>query len=471
MLTESDLKETQNLAIDRLYDTDETLLIAPKGFGKCVVGFTALQELIKDEIVTRVLVLSTAQVCTQVWDREPEVWEHLRDLDYVCLTGNDEAKRKKLMATNSSIVICNFELMAWLFTEYSKHNFDALMVDEITKLKSVGGVGFKKIRKHLKAFSWRCGMTADPVAQESVEIYGQMLIIDQGKRLGRNKDNFKRKYFMQTDYMGNKWDIQPGGLARLTKALSTAIYTVDSTDYEAGLPELIDIPVPVTMPEVARRYYKELVKHNFVYVDHQAIEAPNEAVLQGKLFQLCCGSIYHMPEDDEYSAHQLAKKVVLDIHSVKMSALDKIVKSIDTPILIAYQFSFQRDELIKKYNAPVFSAKNSKKFNENLKEMWNTGQLPMMLVHPKSAGHGLNLQYGTCFTLVCLGYFWSADEWDQLIGRLRRRGQQSKIVNRYTIFCKDTIEDCVMKPRLDARDESSKVFHEYVEKQKILPIL
>ena len=175
----SDLSETQQLAIDRTYENDETMLVAPKGFGKCVVGFTAIQDLVDDGILNRVLVLSTAQVCKEVWAKESEGWEHLKGIDFVCLTGHDEKKRRALMAENSCIVVCNFEIMAWLFTEYPKHNFDGLIVDEITKLKSVGGTGFKKIRRHLKNFKWRVGMTADPVAQESIEIYGQMLIIDK----------------------------------------------------------------------------------------------------------------------------------------------------------------------------------------------------------------------------------------------------------------------------------------------------
>ncbi len=470
MLKLSNLKETQQLAIDRLYESDETMLIAPKGFGKCVVGFTAIQDLVKDNVLKRVLVLSTAQVCKEVWAKEAENWEHLQGIDAVCLTGSDVEKRHSLMKQNSRIVICNFELMAWLFTNYEDPIFDGLLVDEITKLKSVGGTGFKKIRKFLKHFSWRVGMTADPVAQESIEIYGQMLIVDQGKRLGRNRDNFKRKFFMQMDYLGHNWEFQPGGLERLTAVLSDVMYTVDSAEYEEGLPALEDIKVPVKLPEIVRGYYTEMVKHNFVYIKHQALEAPNEAALQSKLFQMCCGSVYRTPEDDEFGVLKTATKKAIFLHKAKMNALDKLIKTMTTPVIVAYQFSFQRDELIKKYNAPVFSATNSKKYNDQLMDDWNAGIVPILLLHPKSAGHGLNLQYGNCSTLICLSYFWSADEWDQLVGRIRRRGQRASTVTRYTIFCTDTMEDCVMQPKLEQREESADLFHEYLAKQKILNI-
>lgn len=464
----SDLTETQELAIDRLYENDETLLVAPKGFGKCVVAFTAVKDLISEGILDTVLILSTAQVCKEVWAKEADQWEHLKGIDYVCLTGCSVAKRHKLIAQNSSIVICNFENMAWLFTEYDSLKFDGLLIDEVTKLKSVGGAGFKKMRKHIKNFKWRVGMTADPVAQESIEIYGQMLIIDQGKRLGRNRDNFQRKYFMQMDYLGHDWELQPGGLARLTKILSDVIYTVDSKDYIDGLPELVDISVPVKLPIEVRQYYQEMVRHGFVYINHQALEAPNEASMQSKIFQMCCGSVYRTPEDDEYGELKTAKKEAIFLHDAKMRALSKLVGTINSQILIAYQFSFQRDELVKIYGAPVFKATNSKKVNDGILKSWNDGSLPMMIVHPKSAGHGLNLQYGNCHTLICMSYFWSADEWDQLVGRLRRRGQKSSVVNRYTLFCVDTVEDCVMKPRLDDRSQASDLFHEYLANQKII---
>lgn len=468
MHKQSDLKDNQNDAIDRLFDQDETLLIAPKGFGKCVVAFTAMKDLIDDGVLKRILVLSTAQVCSRVWDFEARQWDHLKDMSYVCLTGSTIEQREKLIAENSPIVICNFELLPWLLDKYPKKTFpfDGLLVDEITKLKSVGGVGFKKLRTKTKFLKWSVGMTADPVAQEQMEIYGQMLIIDQGTRLGRNKENFQRKYFMQMDYMGNNWQPQPGGLARLAKVLSDVIYTVDSTDYEDSLPELIDIEVPVILPDATRQYYEEMLKHNFVYINHQPLEAANAAILQSKLFQMCCGSVIWTPEDDKFVEGKLPKKKIIYLHDVKMRALDRLLKTIDTPVLISYQFTFQREALEKKYNAPVFSASNSKKVSDDMLTSWNDGTLPIMLVHSKSAAHGLNLQYGPGFSLIMLSYLWSADEWGQLIARLRRRGQKSKIVNRYTIFCKDTVEDCVMKPRLDSRDESSEIFHSYIKSNK-----
>ncbi len=455
MLTPNNFTPDQIKAIDHLFSVDECMLVAPKGFGKCIVGYTAISDLLNDGVLKRVLVLSTAQVCTMVWATEGAKWSHIKTNSIVCLTGNPEKKRICLMAENSQIVVCNFENLAWLFKTYPKHNFDGLLVDEITKLKAVGGVGFKKLRTQTKNFSWRVGMTADPVAQESLEIYGPMLIIDRGKRLGRNNDRFKRRYFMQMDYMGYDWGFQIGGLTRLTNVLKDVIYTVNSKEYVRHLPELRDIEITFDLPDVARKCYNDMVKHNTCEVGGCDIVAPNEAVLQGKLFQICCGTVYHQEEFDTF-------KTEIFIHDAKMQLLHKLMLKIDTPVLIAYQFSFQRDALVAAYDAPVFSAKNGEKRNAELLKKWESGEIPAMLIHPKSAGHGLNLQYGPGHTLICLGYFWSADEWDQLIGRLVRQGQKSLFVERYTICSKNTLEARVMKAKLNDRKNASDMFHEYL---------
>ena len=474
MLSPEDFKPDQDKGIDRLYEHNETMLVAPKGFGKCVVGFTAIHELINNGALKRVLVLSTAQVCTQVWAKEGAKWSHLAGRKYVCLTGESKLTRQNMLAQNTAIVICNFENLAWLMSLWDEHPFDGLLVDEITKLKAVGGAGYKKLRTKLKFFTWRSGMTADPVAQENIEIYGQMLIIDQGARLGRNRENFKRKYFMQMDYLGHQWDIQPGGLLRLTDILADVIYTVNATDYNANLPELIDHEIEVQLPEGIRNLYETMVKDSVVELRGVPIEAPNAAILQGKLHQMCCGTIYNTPELTEDELAEIVetgtsinvKRIPMFLHDAKMIALRALLKTIDSPVLIMYQFDYQRDYLIEEFGFPVFSAKNNGPKNDTLLYQWEKGDIDGMLIHPKSASHGLNFQYGPCHTLICLSYLWSADEWEQIPGRLVRQGQKSPTVDRYTIFCRNTVEDCVMKPKLLDRQDASELFHDYLRSLK-----
>lgn len=466
MLHYDNLDEKQLAAIDHLYEREETLLVAPKGFGKCVVGYTTVDDLLHNGELNRVLVLSTAAVCTDTWALEGAKWSHLDETNTVCLTGESPKKRIELMDSDAQIVICNFELMKWLFNEYptnKEHGFDGLLVDEITKLKSVGGSGYKLLRnRQLKHFKWRVGMSADPVAQVGTDIYGQMIIIDKGKRLGRNQDAFRRHYFMQMDYEGRKWDYQETGLKRLTHMLSDVIYTVDATEYEKDLPALNDYVELVEMPEDAREKYIEMAKDGFIMAGDEEVEAPNAAVVQGKMHQIANGAVYYDKIDGSgYGLKKITQAHIFD--DSKICACINLVRCISTPVLIAYEFDFQKAQLIERLKAPVYSSKLSKKNKQVLQADWDAGNIPYMLVHAKSAGHGLNLQYGPGHTLVCLTYFWSADMWEQLIGRLRRRGQKSKVVNRYTIVAKDSLEDIVMKPRLDKREVDSDRFHDYLK--------
>jgi len=467
MLTQDDISEEQHLAIDRLYEHDETLLLAPKGFGKCMVAYTAISDLLADKVLERVLVLAPAQVCTETWALEAEKWEHLDYDEVAVLTGHTEKQRTAQLMMESSVVVANFELLPWLIDYYGKDwPFDGLLVDEITKLKSVGGTTFRKFRKYIPKFKWSAGLTADPCAQETEDIYGQMLVVDKGKALGRNKEMFLRKYFMSLDFNDRQWQLQPGGGERLAKAIEGVIYRVNDEQYEKDLPELRDFEIEVEMPDSTREKYVTLARDDFAMIGDLELEAPNAAVLQGKLHQMCNGSVYVDDEIDEgETVYKVREMVWLD--SAKRIALDSLLaQSTDSPKLIAYQFDFERVYMQQEYGAPVYSSQLSPKKKKILREDWDAGEIPIMLVHPKSAGHGLNLQYGPCHTLICLSYFWSADMYDQLLGRLRRRGQASKFVNRYTFVTRNSVEDHVMKPRLASREESSERFDKYIAELK-----
>lgn len=461
------LVEAQHKAIDRLYEEDETMLIAPKGFGKCVVGFTAIQELIKDGIVKRVLVLSTAQVCTDTWAQESKEWDHL-EIPYVCLTKHDAQTRKSLMAQKTPIVICNFENMAWLLKTYEDHDFDGLLVDEITKLKTVGGEGYKILRKHLKKFSWRVGMTADPTAQESTDLYGQLLIIDYGRSLGRNQDRFRRKYFMQDDYYGRDWVPQPGGLERLSRDTAKVIYKVDPTEYEESLPDLVDHFIPVEMGGQTRAIYEELAKHRIADVGRHTVETPNAALLSAKLRQLANGFIYINEEEtsvDEEGYERVEKsRRTIVARSSKFDALDDLLNSIKDPVLIVYEYEYQLSYLKARYGFYNYHSGLSESEKSIMIDQWNKGFLRALVGHPKSIGHGLNLQYGPCKDLICLSPFWSHDQWDQVGGRLRRRGQKADQINRWVIYTKDTIEDQVIMPSLVNRKNMTEEFNNYLER-------
>lgn len=470
--TKKDLQSDQWDAIDYLIDNDETLLIAPKGFGKTVVCFTAATELLHLKHLARVLILAPSAVCKDAWAKAHNEWPHLAEYPSLSLAGLTPDKRlRALTSPDIKIIICNFENLAWLVDAHPKWDFDGLIVDELTKLKNVGGSNFKSFRKIITGknspLKWRVGATADAMAQESTDIYGQMLVVDGGKRLGRNKENFFANYFMPTNYMQTQWAFQPTKKEALAQVLSDIVYRVDPSQYTASLPELERIEVPVQMSIGAKKAYLELAKYGETMVGDNLVEAPNAGVVRQKMVQLCNGGIYYDVQvsavDDEgdpiYKTEQRA--YVYDWH--KIEAVKQIVNSLGSQALIVYRFDFQKKQLINAFSCPVYTASLSKAKRENILDQWNSGDLPVLAVHPRSAGHGLNLQYGNCHTLINMAAHDSNDEDGQIIARIWRRGQQAKKVTVYDVICENTIEDSQIVPRRDDRQAATEEFDSYLE--------
>ena len=423
-----DITQTQHLAIDALYEKN-TLLIASKGFGKAMAGQTAVQALLADDVLNRVLVLAPLKVAQLTWSKEYLKWSHLNRP--ALALGDVAARRAAIEHSDNPIVVMNLENLTWLFETYGhEHGFDGLLIDEISKFKCAGTRGVKTIRKHLKDFEWRGGMSASPIAEAGTDIYAQALIIDQGKALGRNQEVFRRKHFYPTDFQQRRWAILPGQDAVLAEKLKDLVYVADDKDYEDSLPELVEVVDEIKLPPDARDIYDEMC--GTMYVESLDIEAPNQAVVSGKLQQITAGAIYRQEEGQKH-------KTTHRIHDMKLLALVRLVRQAAGPVAIAYQFEFEKEMLEATFRDIVFLGDNS----EQVEADWTAGKIRVMGLHPKSASHGLNLQYGG-HELIVLTVPWSADQWEQLIGRFRRRGQPSPFVKRTVIQVVDSVDEIVL---------------------------
>lgn len=426
-LSYDDLDAQQQQAITRIYENN-TLLIAQAGFGKTVVAQTTAQELLADDVLNRIIIFAPSKVCDLTWQFEWQEWEHLREP--AMATGNADSRRAVIENPNNAIVVINFENVVWFFNTYGNdHGFDGLVIDEGSKAKNASGALMKKLhprkgKDHLSTFVWRLVMSATPVHESGTDIYTQVMIVDGGKALGTNQEKFRRKYFMQMDFKGYKWGFQPGGAERLAQDLADLVFVADTEDYEASLPAVEEVTVPVSMPKEAWDAYDDMCGDMLIEVDGKEIEAPNMGAMTFKLQHICCGAVYH-------------KKEAQWLHEKKFHALEALLLSLDgAPAVIVYQWDYERDKLVDDLG-PM--AERLDLDPEGAKARWNEGKLRYLLVHPKSAGHGLNIQLGGC-RMVALSPLWSADQWDQLIRRLRRRGQPSDIVWRYTLCVPHSIE-------------------------------
>lgn len=433
----------QDSAITRLYEQN-TLLIAQAGFGKTVVAQSAAQELLADDVLHRVLIVAPLKVCTLTWMNEWEGWSHLRQPGMAI--GPADARRAAIEDEQFDIVVINFDNLVWFFDTYgNNHGFDGLIIDEGSKVKAADGAIMKKLharRGRLKHFVWRCVMSATPVHESGTHIYTQMMIVDQGAALGSNQENFRREYFMQMDFKGYRWDYQPGGRERLLARIADSVFVADTAEYEASLPRVEEVTVPVKMPRAGWDAYDDMATGLITEIDGVKVEAPNLAVMKNKLQQICCGALYKPGTKD-----------ALWLHQAKFQDLDVLLGGHDEPFAVIYQYQFELELLRELYPDAGVLADDP----EGVEAAWNAGELDLLLLHPQSAGHGLNIQYGGC-RMACLSPLWSADQWDQMIRRLRRRGQASDVVWRYTLCVKGSVEDEDILPRTEGKLDAAEAF-------------
>jgi len=445
MLTYKDITDKQQDLIDAMYGGN-VLAIAPKGMGKTVCAQTAAQELIKDGVCERVLIMAPLQVCNLNWASEHENWEHLYAPGMA--TGTP-AQRAAVIEGDDNIVVINNDNVAWFCDSYDpwEMGFDGLLIDESTKYKSSGATKVRKMRKYLKDFKWRCGLSASPLSEAGIDIYAQVLMVDNGKALGRLQDLFRRKYFMTEDFSGYSWIYQPGGEERLAHDLRNVLFVADGEAYEETLPELREHLHFIQLPERAQNAYASMARDLLVeFEEGEDVEAANMAVRSQKLQQIAAGAMYR---EDGTS--------YLPFHDEKVAW----VKSFLRPhhrVLIGYWYAFELEML----RAQIPDLSVLKDDPAGLKKAWNSHEISRLAVHPSSASHGLNLQSGG-HTLICLGPVWSSDAWSQLVGRLRRRGQKSPYVDRHTIMAADTVDEIIWD-RLQGKEFDENVIMNHIIK-------
>lgn len=428
-LEKSMLTLEQQKAITRLFEHNQTLLVAGLGFGKAIVGLTALQELHEAGVFKRAVVLAPLRVATSTWACEVDKWAHLKP-GLIAVACGGEAQRQKALASDAPVIVINFESAAQLIEEAGEGFFDAMLIDELTKLKSTGGTLFKLLRRWVKTLAWRAGMTATPVAEFGGDIYGQALLLDDGKALGTRKDAFMQEFCTPLDFKGYNWAMRPGAQEKIGAKLAALLYRAEDTSYLESLPELVDMFVPVPLTAAARLVYTTMQKDS-VYED---VEAPNEAVKAGKLAQVAAGGLYQN-DDDERTLYWR------DVTQARLAAVQEFVGSLGEPVVITYSYGFQLDLLIEAWpDAPVLGGKG-RATNKDI-EAFNRGEVPVLIGHPKSMGMGLNLQ-AACRTLVHLSPLYSADLYKQTIGRIHRRGQ-TKPCTRISFYSPDTVEDRII---------------------------
>lgn len=417
----------QQYAIDFIKNNEVAAVLLDMGLGKTSITLSAVNDLIFDSFeVSKVLVIAPLRVARDTWPAEIKKWDHLKHLRYSVAVGS-ESERLAALRKEADIYIINRENVDWLVNKSRvSFDFDMVVIDELSSFKSHQSKRFKSLLKVRPFIKRIVGLTGTPSSNGLMDLWAQFRILDMGKRLGRYITHYRNAYFLPDKRSADRiFTYKPadGAEQMIYDRISDITISMKSADY-LKLPECIINEVPVFMDVKEKRIYETFKEDMVAKIKDEEIDAANAAVLSGKLLQMANGCIY----DED--------KKALKIHDRKLDALEDLIESANgKPLLVAYWF--QHDLARIKERFPVREIKTSKDIED-----WNQGKIPLAVIHPASAGHGLNLQSGGS-TLVWFGLTWSLELYQQCNARLHRQGQTDTVVIHH-IIAKGTIDEDVM---------------------------
>lgn len=419
--------EYQAYATRFIEDNDVAAIFLECGLGKSVITLTAIKNLIEKGEVKRVLVIAPLRVAKNTWPDELNKWEHLRGLTYSVAIGTPD-KRKKALMEKTNIVITNRENVEWLVCKSGmRFDFDMVVIDELSSFKSYRTNRFKALLKVRPFVSRIVGLTGTPSSNGLMDLWAQFRVLDMGERLGRYITRYREGYFMPDKRNAQvvfSYKPLPGAEERIYDKIGDITISMKARDY-LKMPDLVTSEVYVDMPDDGRSKYDNLLSDMVVDIKDEEIDAANAAVLSNKLLQMANGAIY------------TDSKNVLKIHDAKLDALEDLIESANgKPVLVAYWFKHD----LERIKARIPYAREIKTSDDI--RAWNRGDILVGLIHPASAGHGLNLQDGGS-AIIWFGLTWSLELYQQTNARLYRQGQQNTVVIQH-IITKDTIDERVL---------------------------
>ena len=417
------LRPYQEQAADFLYEHDRAMILAPVGAGKTAITLTAMSGM-----AARWLVIAPLRVATSVWPVEAAKWASTLRIDVAC--GSPEKRLAALQNFRADIVVTNYDNLQWL-AEQDLSGFNGVVFDELTRLKNPGGKRFKAMEKIVKAIEIRWGLTGSFTSNGLEDVFGQCKIIDQSL-LGRTKGAFMQQHFFQYNRGTHvEWEPMPGALQRVMQTIKPATYLLEPGQYKDTLPPLHTVEVPLQME---MDDYNTMKKDFVLQFGDETTIAQNAAVVTQKLQQLAAGFIY---TDDG----------VRWLSSHKLDALaDLLAENQRAPTIIWYQYIGERVELKRQFPHAVDVR------DAGAIDAWNAGKIEVLLAHPASAGHGLNLQHGGC-RMVWLTLPWSLELYEQAVGRLHRSGQAHDVWC-YVLLTHGTIDHKIWAALRDKRSLS-----------------
>ena len=420
--------EYQKYATNFILEHPVAAVLLEMGLGKSVITLTAILELMYERFeIGKVLVIAPLRVARDTWPAEIEKWEHLHALSYSVVIGT-EAERKAALRTKASIYLINRENVDWLITKSGyPFDFDMVVIDELSSFKSASAKRFKSLLKVRPKVKRIVGLTGTPSSNGLMDLWAEFRLLDMGERLGRYISHYRMNFFVpdkRNQQMIFSYKPRDGAEDAIYRLISDITISMKSADF-LKMPECILNEVEVHLSEKEWEQYDGLRQDMVLSLEDTEIDAVNAAALSGKLLQMANGAVY---DEDTTAIH---------IHDRKLDALEDLIEGANgKPLLIAYWYNHDLQRIREKFH--IREIKTSKDIKD-----WNNGAIPVAVIHPASAGHGLNLQSGGS-TLVWFGLTWSLELYQQTNARLWRQGQNETVVIHH-IIAKGTIDEDVMK--------------------------
>lgn len=415
--------EYQSFATSFVLEHPACGLILDMGLGKSVITLTALWSLLLDSFdVGKVLVVAPKRVAENTWPAELAKWEHLDGLTWSLVLGSEKERRAALQR-RAKIYIINRENVTWLVDNY-RWDFDTLVIDELSSFKSSKAQRFRALKRVRPRISRVIGLTGTPQPNGLLDLWPQMYLLDMGQRLGRFVGGYRERFFLpdkRSREVIYSYKPKEGAEEKIYELISDICISMKATDF-LDMPELVSSQVEVKMNAREQKLYEDFERDMVLHLKDGDLDAVNAAALSGKLVQMANGAVY----GDNRKVHH--------IHDRKLDALEDIIEAANgKPLLVAYWFKHDLERIRQRFEVRTIDRP------EDIAD-WNAGKIPVALIHPASAGHGLNLQDGGS-TIVWFGLTWSLELYQQLNARLWRQGQKHTVVVQHIITAGTHDED------------------------------
>ncbi len=403
----------QQFCIERLLEKPATGLILKPGMGKTSIALTAADQLLYDSFdVSKALVIAPLRVAEDTWSRESAKWDHLRHLRISKVLGS-EKQRRAALEVDADIYVINRENVDWLVKLYGmRWPFELVIIDELSNFRNPSSRRFRALKKIRPLVRYVWGLTGTPRPRSLLDLWAQIYLLDQGARLGKTFTGFRNRYFdpgRRNGYVIYEWKPKPGAEAAVYQLIGDLCISMNAQDY-LEMPELVQVSRPVVLPPEAWEMYEQLERTTLLPLAGEVIDAGTAAAVNGKLLQIAGGAVY----DEDHVAHEL--------HTAKLDVLEDVLEEADgEPVLVAYSYQHERDRIMARFPQAV-----QLRDSETI-AAWNRGEIPLLLAHPASAGHGLNMQDGG-HIIVWFGPTYNQELFEQFIDRLYRQGQKQTTV-------------------------------------------